>query len=265
MTTRSSEKSTVTANGLPHNQRRSRILLVALGLLFALPILISALLAFSGFRISDVSYFKPNNYGQLVVDEVKLQPFSLPVAYLPPTEESEVIAGAMQLDLAQQQRLTLKANQPPLEQGEKPPADEFGALWTLITVVGSNCGLDCKTRLNHVRSMTGQRKTLDLVTRLTLVLGEPTPDFINWLQLEHKDAPVAFIDVDAASKNYPATAANNASGLLQPLQTINQYETNSIYLVSPRQQVGFYWSPEQADTKKMLKEIEHLLKFMRGG
>lgn len=247
-------------------QQRGRRLLIALGLLFFLPIAISAILAFGGFRVSGL--FDAQNYGQVAKPVAELKPFSLPIAYLPPETLEDVEEGPIELDMAQSRALVLAKIKQNIDDEVMPDLAEgtaaFGDFWRLVVVVDNDCGLECQERLIHVRSMTGQRKTMDLVKRLTLVRGEPTDAFVDWLKTQHKDAPLAVIP-EALADTYPKASLQNSSGLLQPLSALNQLAPNTIYLVSPRQKVGLYWLPEQADTKAMLKEIEHLLKYRRGG
>lgn len=161
-------------------QQRSRILLIVLGMLFMAPIIIGALLAYTGWRPGGDT----NSYGQLLPQFIEVQPFT-----------GESLYG--------KQPLVMQPNADNKKLTEK---------WTLVYTVGPTCNAVCKTRLNAVRAMPTRRKTVDVLQRATVVSVPPSEAFAEWLAIEHTDAPVML----AAGSNQPLVDALQAVNGLQP-------------------------------------------------
>lgn len=224
-------------------QTRSRIMIIVLGVLFTAPVLTSALLVVTGWRPADIGLDAQRNYGQLVTPVAVVESFTLPLRYQVPPR-SEVTEST------------------PLPQISDTPTaayftqEDFEFQWTLLWVGGAQCGLDCQQRLLDIRAMTADFKLTDLTQRVTLLSEPPEADFKDWLQQNHLDAPIAVLSDASAAES---------KGLMQALNQVEGLLPNTLYLISPMGEIGLYWLPDQMDRKKILKEIKHLQKFMRGG
>ncbi|MGH8682624.1 MAG: SCO family protein [Burkholderiales bacterium] len=118
---------------------------------------------------------------------------------------------------------------------------ELHGKWVLLQVDDAACGPPCQEKLFHMRQVRlAQGRNMDRVERVWLLLdaGRPAPEI----------APL----------HAGAVVARAASELLAALPATDVRD--HIYLLDPRGNVMLRF-PKHADPKRMIKDLERLLKY----
>jgi cytochrome oxidase Cu insertion factor (SCO1/SenC/PrrC family) len=122
---------------------------------------------------------------------------------------------------------------------------ELHGKWVLLQVDDAACGPSCQEKLFQMRQVRlAQGKNMDRVERVWLVLGagQPAPELAELL-----DGAVVARTVPELVKALPAAEVRD-----------------HVYLLDPRGNVMLRF-PKGADPKRMIKDLERLLKYSGGG
>lgn len=135
------------------NQKRSRLVLVGLGILFIGPILLSVALVMSDWRPSGGEIDQSTTYGTLLKPVVAVEPF----------ESSDT-------------------------EGRAFTADDLKGTWTMVLVVGSDCDAECQLRMQEMSNFPKLRETMELMNWITVLSEPPSEEFAEWMALEVPNA-----------------------------------------------------------------------------
>jgi cytochrome oxidase Cu insertion factor (SCO1/SenC/PrrC family) len=122
---------------------------------------------------------------------------------------------------------------------------ELQGKWVLLQIDDAACGRPCQEKLYHMRQVRlAQGKNMDRIERVWLVLGagEPTPEL----------APL--VDGAVVARTVPELVT------ALPAAEVRDH----VYLLDPRGNVMLRF-PKGADPKRMIKDLERLLKYSGGG
>ena len=141
----------------------------------------------------------------------------------------------------------LPGNQLQLASGEPFSFEQLRGRWIFVVLAGRNCGPDCESKLWKIRQVRqAQGKDIARVERVLLLGDESVPN-------------------ERIAREYAGTwFVRGEAGALFDAFPPPKSAQNHIYLVDPLGNVMLRF-PEQADPKRMIKDLSRLLRYSRLG